>query len=177
MSVPITRGLIVTATAVGGIAAGLSLDKSLVQLPAWRRIGPTGWAAYSRVADLGNGLVFYPFVGVVTLVADLAAVVAAWLDPLTPRPVAIACSTAAVLVVGHSLATSRAAPVMLAVGRRGDDEAALRGGARPLHTLAGGPGHAPGAGLLGEPVGAGPGLVSGRQSVRGEGVTLRKVRP
>lgn len=127
MSVPVTRGLIVAAAALGGVAAGPRLDKSLVQQPAWSRIGLIGWAAYSRAADLGAGLVFHPLVGAATLVANLAAAVAAWLDPLTPRPPAVACSTAALLEVGHSLVRPRAAPDMLTVSRLVVAKAALRG--------------------------------------------------
>jgi hypothetical protein len=57
MTSSLTRRLIVAATALGGILAGGSLDRSAVQLPAWRRVGPVPWATYSRETDLRNGLV------------------------------------------------------------------------------------------------------------------------
>jgi len=31
---------------------------------AWRKVGPEAWAAFSREADLGTGLVVYPLLGV-----------------------------------------------------------------------------------------------------------------
>lgn len=52
------------ATLVGGLLAGLSLDRSLVALPAWRRLDVEAWAVFSRHADLGRGLVLYPVLGV-----------------------------------------------------------------------------------------------------------------
>ena len=61
------------ALVADGILAGLSLDKVIVQLPARRRIGVTAYAAYARAADLGNGIAFYPAVGVGAAVLTLAA--------------------------------------------------------------------------------------------------------
>lgn len=52
------------ALVADGLLAGLSLDKVIVQLPAPRKIGVTAYAAYARAADLGNGIAFYPAVGV-----------------------------------------------------------------------------------------------------------------
>jgi hypothetical protein len=49
--------LAVVATVFSGALAGLSIDRMVVGLPAWRRVGLLGWANFSRHADLGNRLV------------------------------------------------------------------------------------------------------------------------
>jgi hypothetical protein len=51
------------AVLANGLLAGLSVDRSVVAMPAWRWVGVRGWAAFSRRADLGNGLVLYPLRG------------------------------------------------------------------------------------------------------------------
>jgi len=53
--------LIVIATVLNGGLAGVSLEGSLVKLPARRRIGVVAYATFARGNDLGNGLVVYPF--------------------------------------------------------------------------------------------------------------------
>jgi hypothetical protein len=55
----VTRGLLIASTAVGGLMGSL-LDRAVVATPAWRKLGPVAWAAYSRHADLGNGQIPVP---------------------------------------------------------------------------------------------------------------------
>jgi len=50
------RGLLIGATVVNGIAAGVALDLAIKQLPARRRLGPALYRNYACAADLGNGL-------------------------------------------------------------------------------------------------------------------------
>jgi len=126
MTSPLTRSLVLAATALGGVAAGTSFDKSIVQLTAWRRVGAVPWAAYSREADLGNGLVWYPPLGIGTVLSNVAAAVALRRDPTAPRSAVLPAQAAALLAVGHMLATARAAPNMLGI-RRTEDPEALRG--------------------------------------------------
>lgn len=116
--------LAITALAANGILAGLSLDKVIIQLPARRQIGVTAYAAYARAADLGNGIAFYPAVGVGAAALTVAAfAVAAALG--APGTVAGLLAAAAALSVVHSAMTGRAAPAMFNLGRAGDDPAAL----------------------------------------------------
>jgi len=57
-----TRGFALAASAVGGLLAGGNVDRFVVGMAAWRRIGTRAWADYSRHADLSaNGMVLYPF--------------------------------------------------------------------------------------------------------------------
>jgi hypothetical protein len=53
--------LMVGAVAVGGLLA--SLDQAIRQLPARRRVGARAFSAYSRAADLGNGVWSYALLG------------------------------------------------------------------------------------------------------------------
>lgn len=45
--------LIVVGQLLGTVAD--SLNRTLVEMPAWRQLGAQAWAAFSRRADLGNG--------------------------------------------------------------------------------------------------------------------------
>ena len=56
----LARDLEMAATLCGAFLAGGGLDRVAVAMPAWRIVGANGWAAFSRHADLGNGLVLYP---------------------------------------------------------------------------------------------------------------------
>ena len=64
MTIDFTFILILAATILTGLLAGASLDKAIVQLPARHRMGVIGFAAFSKANDLGNGLIFYPVLGI-----------------------------------------------------------------------------------------------------------------
>lgn len=114
------------AVLVNGLLGGLSLDRSLVALPAWRRVGVRGWAAFSRHADLGNGLVLYPLLGIGGPLLSIATAVAYWLGPSGPSA-AVPVAAMVLLSIGHVVGSARAAPIMASVGRlTDDDEAGLR---------------------------------------------------
>ena len=79
MTVDLTFILIFAATAVTGLLAGVSLHKSLVQLPARHRMDIIPFAAFSRANDLGNGLILYPLLGI-----GAAFLTLIWLGQLPP---------------------------------------------------------------------------------------------
>ncbi len=54
----LTRGLVIGAIILGGLLAGETVDKSVVQLPSWRQIGPVTWEEFTRSADRGRQLIF-----------------------------------------------------------------------------------------------------------------------
>src|SRR3954467_5896637 len=104
--------LILGAVIANGLLAGASLDQSIKQLPARRRMGAIAFSAYSRAADLGNGIPFYAILGVGSAVLTVAAAITAAAQGITPitevsRPLYLA----AVLAVLHTLITTRAAPI------------------------------------------------------------------
>jgi len=117
-----TRRLAIAATAFGGILAGATIDRGVVQGPAWHKLGPNAWADYSRHADLSpRGFAFYPAVGIGHALLCVAAVVAASNDRRARAPASIA----ALLALGGMVTTVKAAPIMLSVRHLGDDRTAL----------------------------------------------------
>jgi hypothetical protein len=116
--------LIVAATALGGLLGGLSFDGALVKLPARHRIGAVAYATFARGNDLGNGLWVYPATAIGAALLTILATIVAYVEH-APVALLVPLSIAAVASIGHFLATSRAAPVMLRVGKTADDEALL----------------------------------------------------
>ena len=106
----ITFVLMFAATLFIGLLSGASLDQSIKQLPARRRIGLTAYSQYSRATDLGNGILFYGILGVAAALLNIAAAIAAYLQRI-PSPQSKLIYVAALLAVLHSLATTRAAPL------------------------------------------------------------------
>jgi len=121
-----TRGLIVAATIFDAVLAGTGVDRVLVQMPAWRAVGVAGWAAYSRHADLGNGLVLYSTVAIAGCALSVAAAITVARQRAGRRPVTIPAYLAAALTVLGLLLTIKAAPFMLSLRHVGDDPMALQ---------------------------------------------------
>jgi hypothetical protein len=103
-----------------------SLNRTLVEMPAWRHLGVQAWATFSRSADLGNGTILYPLAGIGGLVLILAAAIVFRFGPRRPWFVAVPVYGAALLAICVILTTSQAAPIMLSLRRIGDDPRALQ---------------------------------------------------
>ncbi len=116
--------LIIVATVVNGMLAGASLEGSLVKLPARRRIGAVAYATFARGNDLGNGLVVYPVWAVSAALLTFIATIVAYVEQ-QPTGLLVPLSIASLTSIGHFLATSQAAPVMLSLKHTPDDEAVL----------------------------------------------------
>jgi hypothetical protein len=116
--------LLVASIALNGVVVGASLDQSIKQLPARHRINAIKYSAYSRAADLGNGIAWYGAVGVGAVLITFAAAIATYSQRgnSTSAPFIY---VAAVLSILHSLATSQAAPIMFSQRRHENDERAL----------------------------------------------------
>jgi hypothetical protein len=127
MSLTLISILIIAATVLHGLIAGTGVDRVLVQMPAWRRVGARAWAVYSRHADLGNGLFLYPFEAIGGALLTLAAAVIFTLNHSLPRSGAMPIYLALLFAIAGLLATVRAAPKMLSLRRIDDDPAALQG--------------------------------------------------
>jgi hypothetical protein len=116
--------LIIAAAAANGILAGASLDQSVKQLPARHRLGPTSYSAYSRAADLGNGIAWYAGIGVgAALLAVLAAVAVFFGGVATADALPVYLATG--LSVLHTLVTTQAAPLNFSQRKHENNEAAL----------------------------------------------------
>lgn len=116
--------LIVMGRLLGTIAD--SLNRTLVEMPAWQHLGAEAWAAFSVRADLGNGRTLYPLAGIGGTVLILGAAIAFRLNPRRPWSVAIPLYAGALMAVCVMLTTTQAAPVMLSLHRIGSDPARLQ---------------------------------------------------
>ncbi len=117
--------LTLLAAAANGLLAGLSLEVALVKLPSRHRIGPVAYAAFAREADLGNGRVVYPAVAIGAALLTFAATLAAYLGR-SGTSATLPLSIASLASVLHFVATARAAPIMLGIGRAPDDPGVLQ---------------------------------------------------
>jgi hypothetical protein len=87
----VAQDLLLAATVSSCIACGATFDQTFKQLPARHRIGTTTYSAYIRAADLRNGLIWYPIIGISTTLLAITAVVTGLLDhPTATRTVALA---------------------------------------------------------------------------------------
>jgi hypothetical protein len=105
-------GLVAAATFTNGILAGASVIRSLVELPAWKRINLSGFYEYGRAADLGRGLVLYPLVGILAALLAILAAIDGYLDGVNSTAM-ILLLISLILAIAHSVTTTRAAPNML----------------------------------------------------------------
>jgi hypothetical protein len=118
------RILLIAAVAFNGVLTGASLDQSIKQLPARRRIGVIAFSAYSRAADLGNGIAWYAIIGVGAALLTIAAAIDAYLQT-APESLAIPLYLAVLTSLLHSFTTTRAAPTLFRVRQVKDDVAQL----------------------------------------------------
>ncbi len=116
--------LIVAATALNGLLGGFSFEGALVKLPTRHRIGAVAYATFARGSDLGNGLWVYPSTAIGAALLTVVATMVAYVER-QPTTLLVPLSLATLTSIGHFVATSRAAPIMLRVGKTPDDEALL----------------------------------------------------
>jgi hypothetical protein len=108
-----TRLLLVAATLVSGILAGGIVDRVIVGGPAWHELGPAAWMQYSRLADLGAGLIAYPVEGIGSALLIIATTLSNHFDGSAPRGVTLPLYLALALSIIGLLLTFKAAPIML----------------------------------------------------------------
>ncbi len=116
--------LLVLSTATNGLLAGLNVDTALVKLPARQRIGAIAYATFARGNDLGNGLLVYPLLGIGAALLTVLVTLFAFLWHARMEEV-LPLSLATLLSLLHTVATTRAAPIMLSLKNTPDDEALL----------------------------------------------------
>jgi hypothetical protein len=115
-----TRNLLAAATLACGLLAGISVDRSVVTMPAWSQVGALSWAAFSRHADLGNGRLLYPTEAILAALLTCGSAVSWALERNGRDPVAIQLYGAAALTLGALLITLKAAPIMLGLQHMND---------------------------------------------------------
>jgi hypothetical protein len=114
------RWLLIIATLFGAVLAGGNIDRELVTMPAWQHLGPQAWAAFSRHADLGPGLLYYPVIGIGSTLLAIAAAAVFLFERRTPRTAQLSLAVAAVLMIVGLILTIKAAPIMLDIAAAHD---------------------------------------------------------
>ena len=117
---------ILAASLVDGVLVGGGIDRALVAMPAWHRVGPIAWANFSRHADLGNGLILYPLEAFGGMILSVAAAVIFRRDGTAPQAAQMPIYAAALFTIGGLVLTVKAAPIMLGVKNVGDDLGVLQ---------------------------------------------------
>jgi hypothetical protein len=121
----VTRALVIGTIGIGAFG-GATVDRAVVATPAWDHLGAAAWAAYSRHADLGNGLIVYPIYGLGLAVLAIAAAVSYRFDRNAPRPAGPPIYLAALGAIGVITTTIKAAPIMRGVPDLGNNPVTLR---------------------------------------------------
>jgi hypothetical protein len=124
MQVGTTLALLIASFAANGLLTGATLDQAIKQLPARKAIGAVAYSDYSRAADLGNGLIWYPVLGVGTAVLSVVAAVVGLVHHHTGAQSAALIA----LIIGsvaHMGSTALAAPTNISQRRAIGDDAAL----------------------------------------------------
>jgi|SRR5450631_1472325 len=110
-----TRKLLAAATLASGLLAGMSVDRTVVTMPAWSQIGALGWAAFSRHADLGNGLFLYPAEAILAALLVCGSAASLTIESNGWARMASQLYCAVALTLGALLITVKAAPLMLGI--------------------------------------------------------------
>src|SRR5258708_26033029 len=76
MASSVTKAFAAGAALFGGLLAGVTVNRALVQLPAWRRISVVAWADFTRAENTGIGTIFYPALGLAALLLTIGMAVA-----------------------------------------------------------------------------------------------------
>lgn len=108
--------LMITGCFLSGLLAGGNVDRYVVQVPAWRQVNILNWAAYSRHADLGNGIFLYPFEAIGSFLMLFISSIIVLVNKPIFNHVAFPMHLATILSAIGLFFTLFAAPIMLSVG-------------------------------------------------------------
>lgn len=123
----LTKSLLVGATLLGGLLAGMATNKVLVEMPAWAEVGVIPWANFTRAEDTGLGLILFPVIGGSALLLTVAAAAAFHFDRTAPLSGAVPVYAAVVLAVAALIVTvGLLAPPRLSLKQAGTDIAELQ---------------------------------------------------
>ena len=120
------RLLITAACIPSGLLAGATVDRFIVQFPAFRHLGAAAWAEYSFHADLGNGIFLYPIEGISTLLLLIAASLVVHFNRINLQKFKWPVYSACILSFIGLVFTIFAAPVMLGLPGLNNDAAQLQ---------------------------------------------------
>lgn len=121
------RRLLVAAVLVNSILASGNVNRGLIDMPAWQHVGPLGWAAFSRYADLGpTAMVMYPIEAFSGMLLSVLAAVLLVRRRHEARFARVPIYAGALLTLGGLAFTAKAAPIMLSVRHLDGDRSALQ---------------------------------------------------
>jgi hypothetical protein len=127
MASSITKRLAAGATLFGGLLAGVTANRALVQTPAWDRVGVIPWATFTRAENTGVGAVFYPAIGLAALGLTVAAAIAFRSDRAARGLRSFPIYSAAVLAIAAAVITRAAlVPALFGLSAAGNDAAELQ---------------------------------------------------
>ena len=126
-----TQGLLLGSVFVAAFFHGIlasGINRTLVDMPAWQRVGAPAWAEFSRWADRGAaGLILYPLEGIGgALLSIFAAIIFHRRRRGVPREATVPIDAAALLSLLGMLATTQAAPALLGTRHHSDSIALQR---------------------------------------------------
>jgi len=116
------------AVLFGGLLAGMTADRALIQLPAWEQLGALPWATFTSAANGVPGFILNPVVGGVALLLTVAAAITVRFDGEALRSAHVPLWSAAVLAVAGGVVTRvLLVPALRALPHVGGDANALQG--------------------------------------------------
>lgn len=122
-----TKALVIGASLFGGILAGVTANRALVQLPAWQNVGLVPWAAFTQAENASVGSIFYPVLGLLAILFTLSAAVAFRLDRATSGQPRLAIYSAALLTFVWAVVTRvLLVPAMSSLRAAGNDTVNLQ---------------------------------------------------
>ncbi len=114
--------LIAAACVLTGLLAGGSVDRYLVQVPAWRHLSKLSWAAYTQYAEFGNGLYLYPFEILGSFILSFTITAIVLMHRHSFKYIALPVHLATIFATITLIFTFFSFPVMLSIQTMGNDE-------------------------------------------------------
>jgi hypothetical protein len=118
--------LVAIACILSGLLAGGDVYRYIIEVPSWRHLNLTGWAEYSRHADLGNGIILFPVEAIGSTIFLIAASILVLVNKSELRTVSIPVHIASFFALAGIVLTFFAAPLMLSLRTINNDPEFLR---------------------------------------------------
>ena len=114
--------LMAAATILTGLLAGGSVDRYVVEVPAWRHLSMLSWAEYTRYAEFGNGLYLYPFEVLGSFILLFTATTLVLIHKQRFKSIALPVHLATIFATICVIFTFFSFPVMLSIQSIGNNE-------------------------------------------------------
>jgi hypothetical protein len=122
-----TRFLAASACFFGGILAGITANRFVVEFPSWQRVGLLPWANYIREETSYIGPFFYSAIGLLAILLTIAAATSIRFETLAPTSTRYSAYSAAFLAIVYATITRVIlVPAMVRLKSAGDDPIVLQ---------------------------------------------------